>query len=276
MKEFTITPATVPGVVLGRLRPSIGDRITTTNAPDDRNRFHSRIPFNGLFTNKLLAQFPGADFARLLPCIEPISLSAGDNITAFGESIRFAYFPETAVIAHLYLLEDGSMPAITLIGNDGMIGLSAIFDSAAPLYETQVTIGGTALKVNAEVLKQEFARGTGLQQVILNYAGARMAQVSQKAVCNLRHKLDARLCTWLLMVQDRVREKPLRLTHEKIAHYLGTRRAGISSACNALREDGIINYQRGTIRIVERNLLEAAACECYQTFRQISQTPIPA
>lgn len=274
MKEFnnTIALDSVKGTVIGHLRAS------TVSAKDSENiaQVQSSMSFNGVLTNKLLALLPGADLARLLPGLEPITLLAGDNIHSFGECNRFAYFPETAVIAHLYLLEDGSMPAVTIIGNDGMIGLSAIFESAAPIYESQITIGGTALRIDAEVLKHEFARGTALQQVILNYASARLAQVSQKAVCNLRHKLDERLCTWLLMVQDRVREKALRLTHERIAHYLGTRRAGVSSACNALREDGIINYQRGTIRILERGLLEKSACECYQTFRQIAQESLPA
>lgn len=270
MKEFnnTIAAGSVRGALLGTLRGSV--------VSEDRTQVQSGMSFNGVLTNKLLALLPGADLARLLPGLEPITLLAGDNIHSFGECNRFAYFPETAVIAHLYLLEDGSMPAVTIIGNDGMTGLSAIFDSAAPLYESQITIGGTALRINADVLKHEFARGTALQQVILNYASARMAQVSQKAVCNLRHKLDERLCTWLLMVQDRVREKALRLTHERIAHYLGTRRAGVSSACSALREDGIINYQRGTIRILERALLEKSACECYQAFRQIAQESLPA
>lgn len=270
MKELNVSigAETLGGAVFGNLRAVA--RPVTANS-EGRNQFPSRVAFNGVLTNRLLALLPGADFARLLPSLEPISLSAGNKLHAFGESTRFAYFPETAVIAHLYLLEDGSMPAVSVIGNDGMIGLSAIFAAAAPLYETHITIGGTALRVSAEILRQEFARGGALQQVILNYASARMAQVSQKAVCNLRHKLDERLCTWLLMVQDRAREKVLRLTHERIAHYLGTRRAGISSACNVLRAGGIINYQRGSIRILERDLLEAAACECYQTFRQIAQ-----
>jgi CRP-like cAMP-binding protein len=275
MKESnsTIAGEIVRDGYLSNLRASVRPG---AGGPVGRSHFPNRIPFNGVLTNKLLALLPGADFARLLPSLEPISLLAGDKIRAFGESSSFAYFPETAVIAHLYLLEDGSTPAVSVIGNDGMIGLSGIFESSAPLYETQITIGGTALRVSAEALRLEFARGGALQQVILNYASARMAQVSQKAVCNLRHKLDARLCTWLLMLQDRVREKALELTHEKIAHYLGTRRAGVSSACNVLREGGIINYQRGTIHILERDQLEAAACECYQTFRQIAQESLTA
>ena len=222
-------------------------------------------------TNKLLSLMPGSDFALLLPHLEPASLACGEYIYGLGERSGFVYFPETAVITHLYFLKDGSTSAATVIGNDGMIGLSAIFNSAAPSCATQTTIGGTALRISAEVLKREFARVESLRQVILSYASARIAHLSQKAVCNVRHKLDERLCTWLLMVQDRAREQQLRLTHEQIANYLGTRRAGVSSACNGLRKDGIIDYQRGAIKIVERQLLETAACECYQAFRQIDQ-----
>jgi CRP-like cAMP-binding protein len=235
------------------------------------NKFHRRIPFNGLLTNKLLAILPGPDFARLLPHIEPVSLAAAENLYAFGECIGFAYFPETAVITHLYLLEDGSRTAATIIGNDGMVGLSTIFNSPAPLYTTQITIAGSAMRIDMEVLKEEFARGKALQQVILNYASARITQLSQKAVCNGRHRLDERLFTWLLMLQDRAGDDQLRLTHEQIAHYLGARRAGITNACNALREKGAIDYHRGTIRILDRQVLEGAACGCYTTFRQISQ-----
>ncbi len=266
-----LNPTTVDDINCESAQPSAAERLGASRVRKalERSQVPSSSPFNGLLTNKLLAAMPGPDFARLLPSLEPVSLVAGENIHGFGEVQRFAYFPETAVIAHLYLLEDGSTSAITLIGNDGMVGLSAVLDSAAPLYDAQVTIGGNALRIDAEVLKQEFLRGAAMQQLLLNYTGARLAQVSQKAVCNLRHRLDERLCTWLLMLHDRARDKALRLTHEKIANYLGTRRAGVSSACNALRAGGIIHYQRGTIRIIERELLEKSACECYQAFQQI-------
>src|SRR6185312_3453678 len=229
------------------------------------------IPFSGLLTNKLLAALPGAHFARLLPHLEAVSLSASYNIYSYGDSPTFAYFPETAVITHLYVLEDGSTTAAALIGNEGMIGLSAIFAATPQSYATQITIGGSALRIDIETLRQEFAHGDALHRVLLKYATARLAQLSQKAVCNGRHHLDERLCTWLLMVHDRAGQNSLALTHEQIAHQLGARRAGITDACNALRRAGVIQYRRGVIRIFNRTLLEKAACECYGTFRHTNQ-----
>ena len=226
------------------------------------------IPFNGLLTNVLLAALPGADFARLLPHLEPVAFLINQDVYKFGEDIDFVYFPETAVISHLYSLADGSTAGAAIIGREGMTGLSTIFDTRPPTYLTQVTIGGSALRADAEVIRQEFLRGGALQQILLRYTNARLAQLSQRAVCNGRHKLDERLCTWLLMIHDRAGDEPLPLTHEEIAHHLGARRAGITNFCNDLRDSGALDYRRGIIRIHDRQKLEAAACECYQTLKQ--------
>lgn len=232
------------------------------------HKFVKPFPFSGLLTNKLLTELPGEDFARLLPHLEPVSLSSGQDLYGHAGGIHYVYFPETAVISHLYYMEDGSMTSATVIGREGMAGLSKIFDASQPLYMTQVTIGGGALRVESEVIKREFARGGAMQRLLLGYTGARLAQLSQRAVCNGRHRLDERLCTWLLMIHDRAGEEQLLLTHEEIAHHLGSRRAGVTTACNVLRDAGAIDYQRGIIRIVDRQKLEAAACECYRALKQ--------
>jgi CRP-like cAMP-binding protein len=232
------------------------------------------VPFNGLLTNKLLTALPGEDFARLLPHLEPVSLSSGEELYKFGEPIDHVYFPENAVIARLYILTDGSTAESLMIGKDGMTGLSAIFDAPAPTHLTQVVVTGTALRARAEVIKAEFARGGAMQRLLLAYASARIEQLSQRAICNGRHTVEERLCSWLLLVADRVGGDQLPLTHEKIARHLGTRRAGITDAAIALRDKGIISYSRGQIQITDRPALEAAACECYRTLSR--QNLIPA
>ena len=171
-----------------------------------------RIPFSGFLTNNLLAGLPGPDFARLLPHLEPVSLFAGREVYGLGDFATHAYFPETAVITHLYLLADGSTTSAAIIGRDGMIGLSAILESSPQSYATQIAITGDALRIELEALKEEFARGRALQQILLSYTSCRLAQLSQKAVCNGRHKLDERLCTWLLMVHDRADQDRLPLS----------------------------------------------------------------
>jgi CRP-like cAMP-binding protein len=245
-----------------------------TSGVSRARKFNKLVPFNGLLTNKLLAGLPGEDFARLLPYLEPVSLSSGEDLYGVEEVIHDVYFPETTVISHLYLMEDGSTTSAAIVGRDGIVGLSTIFDARPALYWTQVTIGGSALRVSTEVIKREFARGGAMQRLLLGYTSIRLAQLSQRAVCNGRHKVDERLCTWLLMIHDRVCEEQLPLTHEAIAHHLGTRRAGVTTSCNALRDSGAINYRRGIIRILDRQRLEAAACECYQALRQIVENPL--
>jgi len=235
------------------------------------NRAHNFIKpvaFNGLLTNKLLMALPGEDFARLLPHLEPVSLSCGEDLYGAGEDIWDVYFPETAVLSHLYILEDGSTTEAAMIGKEGMTGLSAIFDSPAPTHYTQVIVTGTALRMSADVLKQEFARSESVQRLLLTYASARISHLSQRAVCNGRHTVRERLCSWLLMIRDRVGDDQLPLTHERIAYQLGTRRAGITSAVTALRDEQIISCSRGQIRIIDRQGLEMAACECYQTLHR--------
>jgi CRP-like cAMP-binding protein len=239
--------------------------VQVSSGTNRAHKFIKPVTFNGLLTNKLLTALPGEDFARLLPYLEPVSLSCGEDLYEMGESIHEVYFPESAVISHLHLLEDGSTTEAAMIGKEGMTGLSVIFGAPAPTHWTQVIIAGTALRMSAEFLKGQFARGGAIQRLLLAYAGVRIAQLSQRAACNGRHTIGERLCSWLLMIHDRVGDDQLPLTHEQIAHQLGTRRAGITEAATALRDAELISYGRGQLRITDRRGLEMAACECYRT-----------
>lgn len=227
------------------------------------------VPFNGPLINKLLTALPGPDLSRLLPHLEPVALHPFQDVYKFGERVEFVYFPETAVISHLYFLADGSTTGAAIIGREGMLGLSAIFNSPPPTYLTRVIVGGSALRTSTSIIKKEFQRSGLLHQLLLRYTNTRLAQLSQRAVCNGRHRLDERLCTWLLMILDRASDESLPLTHEEIAHHLGARRAGITTFCNQLRELGALDYRRGMINILDRQKLEMAACECYQTLKQV-------
>lgn len=232
-----------------------------------RQRTATDHPLNGLLTNKLLGALPGEDFARILPALQPVFLSPGEDLYGLGESIYFTYFPETAVISHLYVLADGNTTEATLIGREGMTGLSVIFNSPPPTHWTRATVGGIALGIRTEVIKQEFSRGGALQRLLLGYAGERLAQLSRRAVCNGRHGVEERLCSWLLMVHDRAGEDQLPLTHEQIAGHLGVRRSGVSEVAYKLQKMGMISYQRGHVRVLDREGMEELACECYPVAR---------
>jgi CRP-like cAMP-binding protein len=243
-----------------------------TSGMSRTHKYIRPVPFSGLLTNKLLTALPGEDFARLLPYLEPVSLYCGEELYGFDEAVEDIYFPESAVISYLYTWEDGSTAEAALIGKEGLTGLSAIFDSPAPTCSTQAIIAGTALRMSAEILRREFARGQALQRLLLAHAGIRIAQLSQRAVCNGRHTVIERLCSWLLMLHDRVGDDQLPLTHEQIARHLGARRAGITEAATALRDGQLISCSRGQIRIIDRRGLEMAACECYQALSRQNLT----
>ncbi len=230
------------------------------SAPD----FSVEKSSSGQVANRILSDLPDEDFTRLFPHLESVSLVSGENLYGMGDDIRFAYFPESTVVSLIHILEDGSSTEATMIGREGVVGLPAIFGAPPHVHWTQVTIAGAALRVSIEALRDEFARGGALQQRILAYAGTRLAQLSQRAVCNSRHMLRERLCTWLLMVHDRMVVAHLPLTQEQIARHLGARRAGVSESAKALRDERIIDYSRGQIRIRDRRALEAAACECFR------------
>ena len=243
-----------------------------TSGTSRTHKYIRPVPFSGLLTNRLLTALPGEDFARLLPYLEPVSLSCGEDLYGFEEAVEDVYFPESAVISYLYTWEDGNTAEAALIGKEGLTGLSAIFDSPAPACHTQAIIPGTALRMSAEILRQEFARGQAMQRLLLAHAGIRIAQLSQRAVCNGRHTVIERLCSWLLMLHDRVGDDQLPLTHEQIARHLGSRRAGITEAATALRDGRLISSSRGRIHIIDRQGLEMAACECYHALGQQNLT----
>jgi len=238
---------------------------TTRPASERRIDLHKfRSPFTGLLTNKLLSSLPGTELNELLPYLEPVSFRTGEYICEQGQEIHYIYFPETVVISQLCYLDDGSSTGVAIIGRDGLLGLSAILQNNRAEHWAIATIGGSALRMRADELLREFTKGGPLQRLILNYANTRLQQVSQRAVCNSRHRLEERLCSWLLMIQDRSNGSHLPLTHEAISQHLGTRRAGVTNFCNVLRENGVIAYHRAMITIQDRKALEDSACECYR------------
>jgi CRP-like cAMP-binding protein len=267
----------------GYTRQHSGDARTTAAGTDDGtgHRAHAATPsfglesrraegdaLNLLLTNRLLNALPAEEFARIFHHLEPVSLTAGEVLYKLDEEMRYAYFPETAVVSHLYILAEGAMTEADMVGREGMTGLSAVFNVPPPSYVSEVSLSGSALRARVDVLRQEFARGGALQQTLIRYAAARIALLSRRAVCNGNHRVEERLCAWLLMMHDRAGNQPLALTHERISRHLGTRRAGVTSAATLLRDRGIIHYTRGQIRITDRAALEAAACECYPSVRE--------
>lgn len=219
-----------------------------------------------LLANRLLGGLPGEEFARLLPALEPVSLSARDKLDDSRDAAH-VYFPEDAVVSHLVLLEDGNTVEAAMTGREGVVGLGVVFGQHAPTHWARVTLPGSALRMRAETLRREFAGGEAFRRALLGHAGRHVSQVSQRAACISRHRVETRLAAWLLMLHDRAGSDEMPLTQEFVARRLGTRRAGITEAAGRFQERGLIGYSRGTLRVLDRPGLEAAACECYGVLR---------
>lgn len=220
----------------------------------------------GLLANQLLSALPGEEFERLLPVLEPVTLTPREHLSDAAEA-RYVYFPEDAVVSHLVVFEDGMTVETAMTGREGAVGLGAVLAHDAPTHWPRVTLSGGALRLRADLFRQEFASSEPLRRLLLGYAGRHIAQLSQRAACINRHRIENRVAAWLLMLHDRAGTHELPLTQEFIAQRIGARRAGISEIFSTLQAGGLIGHSRGVVRIVDRAGLEAAACECYAVLR---------
>jgi CRP-like cAMP-binding protein len=201
--------------------------------------------------NRLLAALPDAEYQRLIPHLEHVSLPFQKVLYEVGEPIEYVYFPLRAIVSALSTMEDGSMVEVALVGNDGIVGIPAALGDNIATTTTTVQVPDSAMRMKASVLKSEFQRGGVLQSLLLRYIQALFALTSQNAACNRLHHLEERLARWL------------QLTQQFISKMLGVRRAGVTEAANRLQLAGLIRYNRGRITILNRQKLEAASCSCY-------------
>ena len=218
--------------------------------------------------NYLLAALPAADYARLLPDLELIPMPLGWAVYESGGQMGYIYFPTSSVVSLLYVMESGASAEIAITGNEGLVGISLFMGGESTSSRAVVQSAGHGYRLKASVLKKEFARGGQLQHLALRYTQALITQMTQTAVCNRRHAVDQQLCRWLLLSMDRLQGNELRMTQELIANMLGVRREGVTEAAGKLQAEGIIQYSRGRIKVLDRPKLEKRVCECYAVVKK--------
>lgn len=216
-----------------------------------------------MLTNKILTTLPDGEFARLVPLLEPVSLSAGDRLAESGENVRFVYFPENSIISCHAEMQDGKSAEVGMVGLDGMTAIPSLLAQRPAAHSQSVVVGGSALRARKEELERELRHADGLRHSVLAYAGQYITQVSQRAACAILHRTEQRLAVWLLLMTDRLDTGTVEITQDRIAQHLGVRRAGVTVIAQELQNLGAISYTRGHLRIVSRETLEAVACECY-------------
>ena len=180
-----------------------------------------------------------------------------------GKRSGVAYFPVDCVISVYHTLESGISTEIAMIGNEGMFDIARVMGGAGMPYLAIAQTTGHAFLLDRNLLKQEFDCDETMQHTFLRYAQALFTQMAQRVVCNKHHSLTQQLCLLLLLVNDKSLSSDLLLTQETIAHMMGVRREGVTEAAGKLRDNGLIDYRRGHITVIDRPGLEKQCCECY-------------
>jgi len=218
--------------------------------------------------NLLLAALPAADYARLLPHLDSIALPLGWALYESGDRQAHVFFPTEGIVSLLYVMENGASAEIAVTGSEGLIGVSLFMGGGSTPSRAIVQSTGHAYRLGAEILKREFDLGGHLQHLLLRYTQALITQMAQTAVCNRHHTVEQQLCRWLLLSLDRLSSDEVRMTQELIANMLGVRREGVTEAAGRLQDAGLIRYQRGQIRVLDRPRLEQRVCECYAVVKR--------
>ena len=218
--------------------------------------------------NHLLAALPAAEFERLAPSLERVPMQLGATLYEPGGKLQHVYFPTTAIVSLLYVMESGSSAEIAGVGNEGVLGISLFMGGDTTSSSAVVQTAGHAYRLHGNLLKEEFNRAGLMQRLLLRYTQALATQMCQTAACNRHHSIEEQLCRWLLLTLDRLPSNELVMTQELIANALGVRREGITEAAGKLQRAGIVRYRRGHIAVLERSGLEAGTCECYAVVKK--------
>ena len=218
--------------------------------------------------NFLLAALLDAEFNRLSPHLELVSLKLGDVLAESGSKTAYLYFPTTAIISLHYLLENGGSSEIAGVGNEGVLGISLFMGGDTTPSRAVVQTGGFGYRIPSRILVEEFDRAGPVMRLFLRYTQALITQMSQTAVCNRHHTVEQQLCRWLLLTLDRLGPAELTMTQELISNMLGVRREGVTEAAGRLQANGFISYRRGHITVTNRSGLERNVCECYEVVKK--------
>ena len=218
--------------------------------------------------NQLLAALPEADLTRWLPQLESVEMPLGHVMYESGRTLSHVYFPTSAIVSLLYVMENGASAEIAVAGNEGIVGISIFMGGGSTPSRAVVQSAGHGFRLKARAIKDEFNRAGPVMHLMLRYTQALITQMAQTAVCNRHHSLDQQLCRWLLLSLDRLNGTELAMTQELIANMLGVRREGVTEGALKLQKAGLIRYARGHISVLDRPGLEARSCECYAVVKK--------
>jgi CRP-like cAMP-binding protein len=232
------------------------------------------LPFSPA-QNHLLQVLPESVRNRVFPQLEPVDLPLGHVLYESGAPLQHVYFPADAIVSLLYVMKDGASAEIAVVGNEGVVGVALFMGGETTPNRAVVQSGGAAYRMKSQILKEEFAQSGALQHLFLRYTQSLLTQMAQTAVCNRHHTVEQQLCRWLLMSLDRLPSNRLTMTQELIANMLGVRREGVTQSARRLQSQGVIQYSRGLITVLDRPKLESICCECYRVVKLETDRLLP-
>lgn len=226
--------------------------------------------------NQLLAALSADVMDRLYPHLEIVALQNGEVLYESGYDRRHLYFPVDCIVSLLHDTENGDSAEISMVGNEGVVGVASLMGSDGSPWRAVVQSAGFSYRLSCQRMKDEFERHGEMLQLILRYTQSRIVQMSQTAVCNRHHSIDQQVCRWLLQTLDRQHGMTINITQELLGNALGVRREGVTVAAGKLQQLGVIEYSRGKITVVDRAKLEDLSCECYGVVKKETCRLLPA
>ena len=219
-------------------------------------------------TNRLRAALPPDLYPHWQPLLEPVDMPLGQVLYESGKTLDHVYFPTTAIVSLLYVMQNGASAEIAVVGHEGLVGVALFMGGGSTPSRAVVQSAGKGFRLTAQAMKQQFDRAGPVMHLLLRYTQALITQMAQTAVCNRHHSLDQQLCRWLLLSLDRLQGNHLQMTQDLIANMLGVRREGVTESALKLQSAGLIQYARGRIDVLNRPGLEQRTCECYAVVKR--------
>ncbi len=225
--------------------------------------------------NHLLAALPAAVYQTWLPQLESVDLPLGTVLYESGTTLSHIYFPTTAIVSMLYVMENGESAEVAIVGNDGLVGIALFMGGGSTPSRALVQNGGLGYRLPAAFAKQQFEDCKPVMHLFLSFTQALMAQMTQTGACNKHHSLDQQLCRWLLLTLDRYQGMELHMTKQLIANMLGVTGAVMRDGAQKLENEGLLHYADGNITVLDRAGLEKRTCECYALVKKEYQRLLP-
>jgi CRP-like cAMP-binding protein len=230
---------------------------------------------HGTPRNRLLGALSDEARALLQPHLQAVDLPAGVVLYEPGARIEHAYFPHTCIVSLLAVLNDGRSAEVAVFGSEGVLGYASSLISRQAFGRYVVQISGSASRIRIQRLREAAVAKPELDDLLLRYTEALLAQTFQIVACNALHSVEARFSRWIVSTQDRVNRSALPLTHEFLAEMLGVQRSTLSLIARTFQSAGLIEQHRGLVTVLDRQGLEDTSCECYGAIRTAFHRLLP-